>query len=55
MSEKQAVVAAIILEYLPMATPELAAEVSARIVTALEEQPTEQANRPMRTGSHPDN
>jgi hypothetical protein len=55
MSKKQATVAAIILEYLPMATPDVATEVSARILKALDEKPTETNNRRLPGGSHPDN
>ena len=38
MSKKQATVAGIILEYIPMASPEVAAELSEKIVAALEEE-----------------
>lgn len=53
MSKKQATVAAIILEYIPMASPEVAAELSERIIAALEEE----KQRPMKVvqgSSRPD-
>jgi len=53
MSKRQATVAAIILEYIPMASPDVAAELSKKIVAALDEKKLPQAPSGLLGGSQP--
>ncbi len=55
MAKDQATVAAIILEYIPMASPEVAAELSEKIVAALEKEKTQPVQPRLKGGSQPDN
>lgn len=55
MSKKQATVAAIILEYIPMASPEVAAELSEKIVAALGQDKPRLVQPRLKGGSQPDN
>lgn len=54
MSQKQATVAAIILEYIPMASPEVAAELSKKIVAALDDKKLPQVPNRLLGGAQPD-
>lgn len=55
MSKKQATVAAILLEYFPMASAQVAAELSEKIIAALEEEKLSVVQLRMKGGSQPDN